>query len=583
MNATIGQTAKGLPCGFVQAETNAPLSRGVWWGLVVVLMAALLLRVACLPARYDCRSCDEPTYIACSLELLEGLTPAMKAAPAGPQTWIGWVYAGTVAVKHAVLPEPEIRAQPLAVRPFLALDKTLFDAYRDLSGMRLVELWVFVGVAVWSAGAIYRLGLARGGVVPGLFAGLLVAGLPMFVEYTCMARPYSLGWSFALLALASAGRFSGRKRTWATAVFLGLAIGSRIEMLGLVPLVLWLFWERPETGRIWRPAAVVLALAAAVTLLVAPWILENLIGNLRTIMTVRFAVKPDAGFAAGKMLREFCWDQGLGLALVVFLAGIVPILRGRRLAWLTLWLWTLALLGVMLHDDGYGMRHQGPTVFAFLLVSVLGAAVWYRRSPRLATAVLAAVLVLPLVQAVRLVAAIQADTLDDAPVTWVEQHVRPGARVYIDTVFTIRSLVPTQAAADALWNEVTNDAAWRAKFRSGLTRFKLGETELPRALSEENMIQERGGRRGFFIQGGQSAYAGPRFDLRFSGLSPVFGVKDQVAAYRQTGGVVLSSTKLDDLGEPRIVWASRSGRVAIYLYYTDDVLIGAAPEPAATR
>lgn len=76
-------------------------------GLVALLLAAALLRVALLPARYDMRDLDEPDYLQGGLLMLEGLPPSYHYAPEGPEVWFGWGYAGLRSARYFVAPTAE--------------------------------------------------------------------------------------------------------------------------------------------------------------------------------------------------------------------------------------------------------------------------------------------------------------------------------------------------------------------------------------------------------------------------------------------------------------------------------------------
>ena len=99
---------------------------------------------------------------------------------------------------------------------------------------------------------------------------------------------------------------------------------------------------------------------------------------------------------------------------------------------------------------------------------------------------------------------------------------------------------------------------------SGLQRFNLTTDQLPRALSEENLVQERGNRRKWFILGSQLQMPVPRYDVRMVLGSPVFGIRNLDAALKQNPGVVLwrdgFALPVPTLGEPVKQWASASRR-----------------------
>ena len=60
-------------------------------------------------------------------------------------------------------------------------------------------------------------------------------------------------------------------------------------------------------------------------------------------------------------------------------------------------------------------------------------------------------------------------------------------------------------------------------------------------MSEENLVQDHGALRRWFILGSDMGGAGPRYELRLMQPSPLFGVQtsDIAAKFSRTGGVVL--------------------------------------------
>ena len=552
------------------------------WALVMVLLVATALRLINLPSRYNVRDTDEPLYLYGSLNVLEGITPGMKAAPAGPQTWIGWMYASAATIKNAILPDAQTRQVPLQVRPFFALQKTLFDLYHDTSSLRYFELAAFILVGLWSVIAAFHMGSKRGGPWVGAMAGALIAALPMFVDFSGMARPYSLGWSFGVLAVCHAAMPAGTFRWKWSAVLLGLAIASRVEMVMLLPAIWWLCWERGAQGRaLVRQCLTVCGIAILTTVTAAPWLFTNIIGNLRTIATVRFAPASAVQTHTTPSLPAFFWEQGLAVAFLVFMAGILMGPAGSRGKRLVLAALVLALLAAMLKEDGYGIRHNGPTIIVFWFAATLGVGALQVRWPRVGPILVALVVALPLAQTIRLIIQNRDNALDgQLPVAWLESHIKPGATLYLSGDY-IRVPLPTAASADALWQEVTGPDAWRRKFQAGLRRFNLGSLDIPRALSEENMIQERAARRSWFVLGG-GPDAGPRYDIHVAN-SPVFGERDTAAAFAASGGVMVT-TAPQACAMPFERWSSPSGKVECYVYYTPSALLNSgAPTPANTH
>jgi hypothetical protein len=407
----------------------------------------------------------------------------------------------------------------------------------------------------------------------------------MFVDFTDMSRPYMTAWCFGLLSLYFAACVNGRWRMVAAGVFLGLSIASRIEMLLFAPLVLWEFWHRHQARRFFVAVGSLIGITAVVTLLTAPWLVTHLIGQLRTIATVRFGPNPFGATTLLENLKALAGANGLAVAILAGAAGVVLFPFVRNIAastgespgrWDRLRVALLAIyVALLLLSLGHGtiyLHQQGPVVLALITFGTFAAGVLDRWFPRVAPWVVAALLLLPLGQSIWMVVQRQSWYVPDPSVAWVEAHVPSGTIVY--TTGGLQNLLPTEASATALWSEVTDDHAWRAKFQSGLERFHLQAGQLPRALSDENLVQERGNRRGYFILGGRADLPDPRYDLRLYNCSPVFGVKDPVPVFLQTGGVLIWKGRAYDPSVaglvPAVKWTNRNGD-AVFIFCSDDV------------
>ena len=573
--------AVATPGGGQTVSATAQLSssrgrRASWAVFVLVLIVATALRWFDFPARYEIRDVDETGYLGGGLQLIEGLTPGYKAAPAGPQFWIEWAYVATDALHHLISPTPRVRSLPLAVRPFTALDDALFDAYHDLSRMHRFVVGVNVVISLLGCAAAVSLGTLYADCIGGLLIGGLFATWPLLVSYSEQSRPYAAGWAFAMIGLqfAAGGVFKSRRaRLWGMAIFLGLAIGSRIDMLAILPVAWWIYLDRNSRGgRIIRLAAVSF-LAGAVACFVAPWLMTSLAGNLRTIATVRFAATPAGRVPWSITLLDYLGPQGAATATLIAVIAVC-IQPGRR------WIWTAllalcwaAVFASLLKDRGFGV-HQHAEVFLTLLV-LLAATLpaFLLRWPRFG---LLSVLLATLVPMGASVFSIWRGRLayaQDDSVHWIEQHVPAETVVYVNN-WMMPSLLPTPQSSRLLWTEVTDDDAWRKKFQSGLERFGLKDSELPRALSEENLAQERGNRRSWFILGGHTNLPNPRYDVRLVNASPIFGVRDLSAALREKGGVVIWRTcdvaPPPELGAPLAQWLNRAG-VGVSIFCTPEV------------
>jgi hypothetical protein len=544
--------------------------------LMLVVALSIVLRVFDFPSRYEIRDMDETGYCDGCLQLLEGIMPGNKAAPAGPLYWAGWAWVGGQTVYDLVHPTPRESHESLAVRPLSALDRTMFDDYRDISLLHRFLVVLNVSIAVLGSLAAAGLGIRYAGAIGGILLGGLFAGVPVFLDLSEMSRPYSMAWSLGMMALffASGNDAACARRRWMlTAIFLGLSIASRIEMLCLIPIVWWVLWDRPNGGRIFRAIIKVTVFSIAVAIFCAPWLMTHLIGNLRAIATVRFGGPPGGTPAWQAALFSFTVDQGMIGVILVGVIGLFFQPPGSRFRRAFLGVYALLLLVSMLTGFAYGIHQHGAVFIAWFLLVVVIFQPLETRWPWICNLLAIGALVFPLIQSSRDIRATHAADDREDSVRWVEQHVPAGTTVYLFDG-GMRSLLPTSESAAALWNEVNDDQAWRKKVESGLTRFKLSADELPRALSEENLIQERANRRKWFILGGKKDPSIPRYDIRMVMSSPVFGIHDLDSAMKQHGGVLIWRDGYDmpipNLGPPLVQWLN-ADRTGVRIFCTPDV------------
>src|SRR5207245_2960368 len=121
-----------------------------------------------------------------------------------------------------------------------------------------------------------------------LLAGSLAAFVPAFVFYANQARPYAFGWSFAICAQACLAGPAQNRRLFLGTFLAGLAVASRLEMLLYLPVLLCELVAEMPWRQACRSAFVFLVAAGAAAVLIAPWLVLDLLGNLRTVITLRF-------------------------------------------------------------------------------------------------------------------------------------------------------------------------------------------------------------------------------------------------------------------------------------------------------
>ncbi|MFN2508808.1 MAG: hypothetical protein ABR589_08555 [Chthoniobacterales bacterium] len=532
-------------------------TRRFLWVLAATLVVGFGVRAAHWPSMHDVRDGDELAYTWGSLQLLEGNLPGIHYSPAGPQTWVGWAFEAAISMKQLVYGRPAA----LQVRPFLAVDDAVFNAYRD--GGLLREVWIITSVVVTLAGtaAASRLGYVKSGLAGAAFLGGAAAILPLFVDFSVQARPYATAWSFGMMALYYATASKRLHAAALSAVCMGLAIGSRIDMAILFPIVWSEFWnDAPSEGR-WRKLILYHAIAAGTFLIVAPWYVPTLVASLRAIASVRGSTVGFAVLTKSEILRQLLWSEGLIVYVLLFVFGVTLCVRSKPRKWV-LALYLLLLGASFFKGAAFGLRYQGAQLIIILFIATTALQWLHRRSAGLAAVAASLALVAPSVETFSLIAKTKRGRAPDEAVSWVEAHISPGAIVYVRPWIT--NLLPTAEASDASWHEVADGAAYRKKFRQGMERFHLASDEEPRALSDVNLALERGIRRFMFILGGHPSLPIPRFDVRVFDTGPVFGVRPIDRAFRETGGVVILRGPLNDpaceaLGIPTVAWLNPEG------------------------
>jgi hypothetical protein len=371
----------------------------------------------------------------------------------------------------------------------------------------------------------------------------------------------------------------GRGRWVFSALFVGQWIATRIDMLCLLPIVWWIIWDRPGQGgqgRLLVVIAKITLLAAIVATWAAPWLMTHLIGELRTIATVRIGGPPNGGTPWKTAFLDLMIGQGMIVTILLALIGLALQPAGVRFRRGCLGVYAILLLISMFSGFAYGIHQHGAVFIAwFVLMAVTLRSMRHRWGWMLWPAALVAVS-LPIMQSMQSIRTNHNADDHEQSVAWIEQHVPAGTTVYM-LDGGIRTLLPIPESGNSLWTEVNDDQAWRKKVQSGVARFNLIAGELPRALSEENLVQERGNRRKWFILAGRTDLAIPRFDVRIVMSSPVFGIRDTEmdAVLKAHGGVVLWRDEYDlpapNLGPPVAQWLG-GNRKGVKIYCTPDVL-----------
>lgn len=542
---------------------GAPPRSMVALALLVVLSLAFAVRYINFPHRYEVRDMDETSYLDAGLVMWEGMTPGNRVAPASVEIWTSWLCAGIRSTIATIRPEPAIAAAPWQLRPYLAIDAVLFDIYQDMSGLHRTHLMLEFAIAMGGVYGAFQLGRHYGGIHGAILVGGIVALLPLYVDFSGMTRPYSDAWSFSYLAISSAAVARGKRRSIQTGVFLGLAVSCRIEMLGIVPIVLWQFWENPDPSGTWRSAVKAVVMSVFLVLILAPWFLFQIVGILRTIATTRLMTWAPNPHPRLLTLVDLSWTQGLAPLLILALVAVLLTPSGRRFRQVSLVVFVALLVCSMFSGPNQPMRYHGAPLVAMIALAGISLGHLFRQWPKIASAMVMLALLLPSIQTTRYLILRQSSWIPEDATAWVEQHVPAGTRVYDAVAFDLRCPLPTAESSDALWAQVSDAQSWRKKFERGLARLNsLGTGYIPRALSEDNMVLDRGLWRRYFILGNVARNSRPRYDLQIYHLSPVlYGISDLPMDYAKNGGVIIwrEGAPPPELGTPVMKWTNAAG------------------------
>lgn len=568
---------------FVRILSSRPLLLAVGFGAL-----ALVLRIVAACSNNLYAMTDQVGYLTDGLLLLEGLPLGYKHTPNAVMNWLVFFYAGaqTAAAWLGGGWEPSV---PALLRPLLALERVLFANYADLGDLRRMVVVLQVAVGTLAAAGVAWRGYTLAGTAGALLGGALAAATPIFVEFTAQTKAYSFAWSFAMLAFVAA---STARRPWRAAIsggLMGVALATRVEMgLALVPLLIELMQREEDTGR--RRVVLVQALSAAIVvfLLMAPWYVTSLAGNLRQIISVRLlnqATEQGATMTAVQTLVL----TGVGLPILGSILALLLAPRSDRAYAIAIGLWMALLTVLALKPSTGGLRHDGAllllaSVMAPMALSqvVAGLARWRSYAPVALASLLAFHVT---VVGGSSVWAYWRDSVTGDMVAWIEGNVPAGTTVYWSDGFKVP--LPTTGAADALWEEVAGLEASRVKFRRAMQRMDLGVRQ-PHAMAEDAVQLDRAMRRGWFILGAPVDTVRPRYNVRPVGAGSPFGVshrpgQKQVGAQPPDNGAGLDQvvdnlcaeggafgyygSPWANLGKPTVFWPPASGRKMAMIIY----------------
>jgi hypothetical protein len=542
--------------------------------IVGVGILALILRLLLITDLTSIPESDEIGYLSDGLLLLEGLPPGYKHVPSAAITWLVALYAGLQTGVAWLFGAADPSMPPL-LKPLAAMERVLFADYADFGGLRLLIVGLQTALGSLAATGIAWLGHRIAGIRGALVGGLLAAALPLFVEYAAQTRSYSFAWSFALLSFVAVLAGANQWKAVTGAIFIGLAIATRVEMALCLPVLVLEVAAAEPRGRRLRAAAIFLAITIVCFCLAAPWYLTSLAGNLRQILDVRFLVVADPTTGPAEVMRSLVWS-GLGLPLLVTIL-VLAIGGFARRTWryVAYAVWLVLLTTMALRQSGGGVRHDGALFVLVvatvpLAVSVLLESGWSLPLGRLAASAVVCLLGITAIGAGAYAAwQYRTEAVHGDPVRWLEAHVPAGTPVYLSDSFAVP--LPTEQSAEALWTEAARPDAWRVKFARAAQRLALERGRQPRAMSEDPMQLERASRRRWFILGAPLAGGRPRYDIHIVGVGSVFGLSVDAAVEhlcKQGGAYISSGAPIDRLGPPKVVWRS-AGRNRLAVYVVD--------------
>jgi hypothetical protein len=546
-----------------------PGARTRWLPLACVLIVGLALRLLWLPGRHETRDVDEAPYTYAGLMLFEGMIPGHKAVPGGIQFWNEWAYVGARSAYNLLHPTELEKQVPLMARPVYVIDRAIFDIYRDISPLRNYVLWCNLAAGLAAILLAWKFGVrASGSWVGGLLSGGLSAVLPVYLFVGATSRPHAFAIALAIASLLAVGRCS----IVLSAICFGLAVGTRMEMSLLSPLLAAAIISQHG----WKSGLARLVRFVVVSvvtfMVIAPWWLMTWLGNIRSIAGVRI-LKPTGSSTTGlgTLLLEFSWVNGLAVAALLMICAWALAVQRRPRGWLVPAAATLIGL-TLLTGGGLGIAYQLPVVMTVVLIGSYGIAALPQRAMRVAAWVVGLSIAAALGNAIWQGARLRTAYVHPTPGEWIEQHVPAGTRVYWP-ISIGKVPLPTEEAATRIWNEVSDDASWRTKMSWAVGSGGASTTRaLPRATSDELMVKERAYARIWFVLGGRPEVDAPRFDLRQWEGSTIFGARDPVAEFQKTGGVLVwrGESKPAELGEPVQSW-SKDSRSGVFIYVSPDV------------
>jgi 4-amino-4-deoxy-L-arabinose transferase-like glycosyltransferase len=321
------------------------------WYLAAILGGAMALKVTLLAMGAVPFNSDEAVVALMARHILQGERPWFFYG----QVYMGSLDAYLVAGAFAVLGESVLAVRVVQILLFAAVLLTSYGvAYRFTNNHRTARLTVLLLAFPPILLTLYTTA-TLGGYGEALLAGNLL-----------------LWWGHRL------GKEDARR--WRLWLAWGLVAGLGFWAFGLVlvylvPVTLWLLWQRPEPDQGWwrnRPWRGYLLVMIGFAVGSLPW-------WLGTLGQVDIAVAELFGTAVGSTATANGFLENVGLRVFSFLVFGLPALFGLRFPWdikgPPLWLAVLPL-ALYLGSLAYGLRRQGKEVVhsgRLLLWGICGA------------------------------------------------------------------------------------------------------------------------------------------------------------------------------------------------------------------
>lgn len=283
--------------------------------------AAMLLAVICLlalrlwfipgPEKRLVFDPDEVEMHDVSLGPVLGTVPQRLIWPGGLMRHVALVHLGASAILQDVPRTPEGLAAHIG--------RVLLEPGQAWAWMR------WAGAFVSALGFALPVGLAMRLGVPWVWAvalALAAACFPLHWRHGCMTTPDALAWGLALVSLtvARSGTMSV-ERAFGSALLTGLALGSKLTLLPMMPALALACWDRRLS---WIKLLLAWSCGLLLGMLVAtPWFLADPVRLVKTMLgVVKF--KPGEATGAGETLRLLL----LGIPAWLIVAGLAGVGAG---------------------------------------------------------------------------------------------------------------------------------------------------------------------------------------------------------------------------------------------------------------